>query len=374
MGLCAVVLAVGAYAQDNIMFKAGRATNADALSQGAVELLQSKVGQILNRNSAASAGDHGVFVVVPTLNVGDAKTTSGLVQNINVTSGELVLTAKNELDNTEFYSVTVPLKSTGKNLNAPADELLVKSIKITEPVYVRFVRTARQNISDYYENHCEEALERAQTLFTAGETADAKSLLFAVPASAPCAGDAREMIGAIRIAEMQNYVAEHEEELNEKVKEYITVEKPVVVHDTVVVENTVVVEKPVIVEKPVPQRPVKNDRQPKIYISTEGWEIKVLNCEYLPAQRQIKLEVRILSPNESRGELHTVFDGAISGDGETYTSWGNAGDKYYYEYPDGLPVKVGFLIKGVNRNPGSLGMAKFRIGNTKVEIRNLEVK
>lgn len=140
--LCALHLA----AQQQIQFQAVDPAHNPDMPAEAAQLLTQKVSQILNRTSAGAGGDLGLFVVQPALTLTGESSTSGLVNNIGVISGELTLTAKNAYDNAEFYSVTVKLKATAKNRATNPYVALAKAIKITEPIYVRFVRIARQNI------------------------------------------------------------------------------------------------------------------------------------------------------------------------------------------------------------------------------------
>lgn len=364
--LTAAVAAAGgtaAYAQgsvDNdaaatVHFAAGEPRQTGGPGDEARTLMQSKVSQILNRNSAASAGDFGLFVVVPEINLGDQSGTSGLVQDVTKQTGELVLTAMNALDNTSFYSVTVPLSVTTKQHVGDPYLLLAKSIKITDPVYVRFVRNARQNIQKYYEQHCDEAMSRTRTMTAAGNIEEALQLLYAIPPSAPCADEARLLTQTYR-AELAPAVA-----------------------DTVVVQlpaDTVVVEKEVVVKHPVASSQSQEPKLPKIFISEQGWDVKVLDCKYLPQQQQIRIELRITATDRSRGELRTVLTKAISSDGDTYEYLESGTGKYYYTYPDNVPVKASFLINRVSSNPGELGMVEVLLGfgNVKIEIRNLAIE
>ena len=81
------------------------------LSNNVVEALDLKLHQIFNRNSAAAADKYNAFVVVPQLALTNMLSTEGgVVRNVSLAQGELVLIAKNRVDSAEYYAVTIPLE------------------------------------------------------------------------------------------------------------------------------------------------------------------------------------------------------------------------------------------------------------------------
>lgn len=349
-----------ATAQEEIQFSASEPA-ATGLTQETRELLRSKVAQILNRNAAAAAGDYGLFTVVPELTVQDTKATEGLVRDITVLTGELVLTARNAADGTEFYAVTVPLKATSKEAVKDPQLLLVKSIKITEPVFVRFVRNARQNIAKHYAANCDQALERARTMEVAGDIDAAVSMLYAIPANAPCAEEARALMLTLR--------ERNKPETPDSVTVEVPVEVPVEVHDTVTVEVPVIVEKPVPAPAPAPVAAA----QPEIRLSKDGWKVEVLNCTYNGVTKYISLNLKLEALNGNHDNVYTHTEKAISADGDTYNQFTYG----TYDFPEGVPVKVHLDIKNVKQNPGKLAITGIGLGNPAyldIEIRNLTVK
>lgn len=356
----------GMTAQEEIFFRAVAPAQKKELGKEVSNLLESKVSQILNRNGAASEGKYGVFVVQPSLFVTGSEKTSGMVQNINVVSGEFVLTAKNSIDNSEFYSVTVPVKYSGKDVTTSHAELLAKSIKVTDPVYVRFVRTARKNVSEYYENNCEMGMSRALALFNAGKGADALSLLLAIPPTAPCASDAEGLIGVIRQAEVEREEKEKENNPTDSVANDTGKKFPA----NKKVDSDGEEEEGVGLDEETSEE----DSEPDVFISEEGWKVKVKECVWLREQRQIRIDLAVTSEKKVKGEFYTVMTRAISGDGDTYSDWKNNGGRFYFSFPDGVPVKISFLINDILSNPGSLALIEFKVGNLKVELRNVTVK
>lgn len=345
------------FAQTEVNFVAAPPAQT-GISEAASELLRSKVQQILDRNSAGMAGIGGVFAVVPQLNATESKSTEGLVQNVSVLKGELILEARNIFDGSSYYSVTVPLQATVKQVGGDQQLLLAKSIKVTDPVYVRFIRTARKNIATHFEQNCDAVLARARTMEAAGNVADAVQLLYAVPSTAPCADEAKALI--LTVAPKDTVAART---------------------DTVYVEVPVIKEVPVVQEvpapsqpAPAPEAPVETGVKPQITYSNEGWNINILDCVYQPETRQIRLDLKIVSQNGSYNNEFTSLERAISSDGDTYRDFATL-PTTHMDYPEGVPVKVSFLIKNVKSNPGSVATMTFSISyKVKVEIRNLQVK
>lgn len=332
------------------------------ISEAASELLKSKVQQILDRNSAGMAGIGGVFAVVPELNVVESKSTEGLVQNVSVIKGELVLDARNRHDGSSYYSVTVPLQTTVKQAGGDQVLQLAKSIKVTDPVYVRFIRTARKNIASYFEQNCETILARARTMEAAGNQEEAVQLLYAVPATAPCVDEAKALILTFkpRITEP------------EKV-DTVFVEVPVIVELPVPTEEVPAEETPATVAPVVETTPAVVS-EPQIIYSKEGWKVNITECKYQPETRQIRIDLKIVSENESYNSEATAIERAISADGDTFRDFATQ-PSLHMDYPEGIPVKVSFLIKNVKSNPGSIATMTFSVSyRVKVEIRNLDVK
>ena len=346
------------YAQDEIQFRAIYPPQSSTMSEAAAETLVSKVDQILNRNSAATGGDFGVFVVEPSLSIISDESTSGLVNNVNVVSGELTLTAKNNYDNAAYYSVTVKLKATAKNAETEPYELLAKSIKITDPIYVRFVRTARQNIEKYFSENCENAISRAKALFIAGQFDDAATLLLAIPTQAPCFEEAVELLAFIKAKSI------------DKQPETVPVAEPTVVPQ----ETPVVAGEPVVpvAQEPEPQIEHEPDNT-EIYISQSGWELAVDSCYFSPVNRRVVIGLKIKSLDKDYYDLYTAPDKAIGADGTQYSNLANA-NGWNNSFPDGLGVKVTFYINDIKNNPGCIALFRFSIGNVKYEFRNLTVR
>lgn len=169
----------------------------DEVSEETAKVIFRKTEQILTRNSAAAAGEADVFAVESKLTVNGESKSSGLVRDITSISGELTLIALNKVDNTRFYSVTVPLKTAVTGSKDPVLSL-AGSIKPTDAVYTRFVRISREKIAGYYSEHCNDILTRARNMSLAGKTRDALSYLSGMPPTAPCHDECLELMQNLR--------------------------------------------------------------------------------------------------------------------------------------------------------------------------------
>lgn len=96
------VVSVCSFAQDNIQFGVGKVSSTSGLSDVASNVLQSKLSQILNRNSAATGGEFGVFEVVATIDVESSKSTSGLIKNVMQISGNEYM-SDDSLSSSEYF-------------------------------------------------------------------------------------------------------------------------------------------------------------------------------------------------------------------------------------------------------------------------------
>lgn len=119
------------------------------LSNNVVEALDLKLHQIFNRNSAAAADKYNAFVVVPQLALTNMLSTEGgVVRNVSLAQGELVLIAKNRVDSAEYYAVTIPLEGDAVGSKEKALLNMVKRIKVNNPAFTRFVRTSRKKLKN----------------------------------------------------------------------------------------------------------------------------------------------------------------------------------------------------------------------------------
>ena len=147
-------VAMVGYAQSDIHFTILK-SETKGLSEDVVNALDLKLHQVFNRNSAAAADVYNVFAVSPSLSLDKVLSTDGgMVRNVSLAQGELVLIAKNIIDGAEYYSVTIPVQGEAVGNKEKAMLSMVKNIKVTAPAFTRFINTARKKIADYYANNC----------------------------------------------------------------------------------------------------------------------------------------------------------------------------------------------------------------------------
>lgn len=344
------------------------------LSQEVKNALDLKLKQVLNRNSSAAASEYNVFTIKPTIELEDLLQSEGLVQNVTLAKGNLVLVATNKVDGAEYYSVTIPVQADVTGGKDKALKALVSGIKVTNPAFTRFLRIARQKITDYYNNNCTAILQQAKQLYTLRKYQEAVNYLTAVPHSAPCYEEAALLIDMM----MKQMPAAPDTVVVEKTVEKI-VEKPV----EKIVEKTVVVEKPVekIVEKPVPvvvEQPKPQPTVPEyeITISKTDLDFRVVRCYGDWVQKRVTVECEFVNKDEDTKwggcDFLVAFD--ENGDELEHKEVANEG---FYSRGRNMPPRVklteNFHVTKFTKKIASFSYLKFRVRNAEIEIRNLPV-
>ncbi len=287
-------------------------------SDGIRDILENKVTQILGRCGAGAAGSRDVFVVEPVVNLTDEKTSEGLVRNVSSISGELSLTARHRYSDATFYNTTVPLNAVAKGSGQDTMNLLAKSIKPSDAVYVRFVRNARKKVFEYGQTHPE---------------------IYNIP-DAPAPADTVVVVVAVPVA-----VVPPADNVNPE-------------------------EAPAPAERKPEQSP--GDEGVDLYFSRPGWKAESLRCFYDPSIRNIHLAVNIIKTGSDENYVYTGIDRAIGVNGETYKNF--AVDNTHHDFPSGIPVTIHCYIRDINSNPGKVPYMEISLGQCKMKIRNLSVK
>lgn len=337
------------------------------ITEEVAKVIFRKTEQILTRNSAAAAGAADVFAVEAKLTVTKKAQTSGLVREINSVSGELMLIALNKVDNSKYYSVTVPVQAATKGGGESAAVLaLANAIKPTDAVYTRFVRVAREKIEEYYSDHCEEIIGRAKNLGLSGQYAVALVYLTGMPASAPCHEEALELIAALRAKIDSDQAAKEEKEEAKKIKD----DKKPDADDDKNKDNT----SDNSASGSNPSDEPTDNSLGELYVESPNWNFKLDEAIYLPTSRKIKITafVTYIGKKTLSGDCVLGFQKAIDTDGEAYDSCYVYGDKYR-TFPDEVPVKIEYYIDNVKKNPGKLSFVGLSVDYKKIEIRNLKI-
>ena len=135
-----LLVSLGAAAQDNIHFVAGTPTQ-KGLSQKNMDALKLKVEQIIARNNAGTASLYNAFVIQPELVLGETKKTEGLLRDVTLVTGEFSLTARNKYDDSVYGTAVIEVQGDATGSKDDAIASLISDIKVTDPAFVRFIRT-----------------------------------------------------------------------------------------------------------------------------------------------------------------------------------------------------------------------------------------
>lgn len=338
----------------------------DDLPGAVAGALDVKLGQALTRNGAAAADATCVFAIQPVLQIGDAATTEGLVQNVSAVKAELVLTAINTLDGAKYYSLTIPLNAHATGDRTEALRKAVAAVKYTDPAFTRFIRVARQKIQDYYADNCAVIMQRANALIAAGRQDAARSILEAVAPQLPCYESAVALLAQLAPA--------------------APAPQPEAKPDTVVVER--VVEKPVVVQAPEQPEPAPEPEsepapQPepepksKVRVTYSDGNVRISNLNVYGKQNEhrvyIDMTVTHLNTSNNEEDLYEYKDrsNAITMNGTTFQIESEA--YYRFSAPLRVPVRRSFYIENVNDPIPVLAYIELNFSFTKVKIYDVPV-
>ena len=291
------------------------------LTEAQKTALQSKIERIIAKNNAGTISEHDAFGIKADIDIQDSKSSAGLVRNVTVLTAEVTLTAFNVADGSIYYSNSVRLETDVVGDAKLAMDKLINSIKVTDPQFVRFIRTARKRIAQWYN-------DRALPL--------------------PIRQEKKE---------------------------------PEVKHDTVVVVQEVLVpqqpveqpvqEKTPVVEKPVPQKASAYD----ITLSTGDIDFQILSTQVDLTRKRFSFTAKITN-NKGSGTLERMFKQAFDQDGNQLDNLKVTENSHYiYEdYPKDLGVRRTFMVDGITAQTTMLSYILLSVGRTEVVIKNLPVK
>lgn len=380
--LPALLAGEGVCAQENAIKFNLLPFEGDELPAATVSTLSRKLATAFDRSQASTEDACNVFAVRPAITLTDAAETEGMIREVARVAADMTISAFNAVDGTVYHSVTIPLKGTATGGKDAAVKAMANSMKPTDPVYVRFVRTARTRINDYYAENCGQIIEQARKLMTLQRYEEAANYLSGVPASVACYDQASVLLEEIAPYLNQapdTVVVEHVVEVP---VEHI-VEVPAE-PDTVVVEKVVekVVERPVIVEQPsvpvirtTPSAP--SSPSPKITIDGTELDFVVTGCTGDISRGRITITARITNTYARNSRPYVYFNTAITDSGTELTDLIIKERNYRsgnISMPDGVPVTVTFEITGVKHRYTSLSYVEISVRSIKVSIRNLAVK
>lgn len=367
IGMC--LYGMMTFAQGEIQFTLMKSEQTD-ISSEVKEALNLKLKQVFNRNSAAAANSYNVFVIEPTLELTDIMQTEGMVQEVSVAKGELTLIAKNKIDGTMYYSMTIPVKGSKVGNREKALLAMITNIKTTNTAFTRFIRLSRQKIQDYYAENCSVILQHAQELYDLKRYEEAISYLSAVSDALPC----YEQTSVLMKELMSHHTTNPDTVVVEKIVEKV-VEKPIIVEKPVVVEK--VVEKPIETEKVITTTSPNPAPECEVSVSVTDLDVKIIRCYGNRTQHRITIELEVTNRNNNITNTSVNFLSAFASDGVEYgkchslnrtNSWAST------KMPPQVKIKQNYYVVEVDRQIDSFSYVEINIRNAKVIIRNLAVK
>lgn len=324
--------------------------------------IEDKLLAALSRTEAVDMSQYNVFHIIPAVDFTEVAETEGMMREVARVQADLKLSVWNPIDGTVYNTVIIPLKGSAAGGRDAAMRKLANSLKATDPVFVRFVRTSRQRIQDHYAENCGNIIAQAQRLKGMGRYAEAASYLSAVPPSVSCFDQSEALIG--------------------EVMPYLT-QGP----DTVVVEKIVetVVEAPVeqqpsVEQTPVSSEPVSQTPEPAglgdVTIEGNDLDFEILSCKGDLKRRSITITARVLNDHMDDARVYVYLDNVITADGTEFKKLRLNDDNYgsgYVAMPEGVPVKMQITVPGVRSRIDKLTYMGMTIRGIAVTVRNLPV-
>ena len=280
--------------------------------------LLGKIERIIAKNNAGTISEHGAFGIKADIDILEKKSSAGLVRNVTVLAAEVTLTAFNTEDGSIYYSNSIRLETDVVGDDKQAMDALIKSIKVTDPQFVRFVRTARKRIAQWYN-------DRGLPL--------------------PIRQEKKE---------------------------------PEVVHDTVLVQNVYVEQHNIMMEQNITIPVTQNKSGAPSYditISTGDIAFEILSTQVDLMRKRFTIKAKITNhTNDDRQQRRFVK--AFSQDGRQLENLKvtETSSSVYEDFPQNIGVQRTFIMDDITQQTTSLSYAEFSIGGTKVVVKNLPVK
>ena len=363
-----LLVSLGAAAQDNIHFVAGTPTQ-KGLSQKNMDALKLKVEQIIARNNAGTASLYNAFVIQPELVLGETKKTEGLLRDVTLVTGEFSLTARNKYDDSVYGTAVIEVQGDATGSKDDAIASLISGIKVTDPAFVRFIRTTRKRIADFYQQNCPVIIKKAEVLIDAGLLNEAADYLSIVPETVPCYDEVFGILQKIGKREPQESPVTPEP----------APEEPASPEPAPEVQPTPVAE-PVTFSEPVVVQPEKSPLpECKISVSCNDLSFELVSCEGNETAESIRVYARFTNTGVTNNSATIRMTSAIDPDGATFTNFsqietnGCTSWTYGNKMPKGVRIGKVFEIKGVSTPCATLSYVEMTVDNCKVIIHNLPV-
>lgn len=377
-----LLLALSASAQEEIHFVAGMPAQ-NGMPANAVNALKLKVEQIIARNNAGATSVHNAFVIQPELVLGETKKTEGLLRDVTLVTGEFSLTARNKYDGSVYGTVAIDVQGDATGSKDAAISSLISSIKVTDPAFVRFIRTTRKRIAEFYASNCPAILQKARGMVAAGTPAEAADYLSALPATAPCYEEATALLAEIGGVLSQGNPLPADPAYGEPgitapapEIEPMTDAEPVTAPDPFAAPDPT--------DAPDPAALPESASHPladcKISISCSDLSCELVSCEGNETAQSIRLYARFINNGVANNSATIRMTSAIDPAGATFTRFslvetnGCTSWTYGNKMPKGVRIGKVFEIGGVHTPSDVLAYVEISIDNCKVILRNLPVE
>ena len=366
------IAATAMSAQSEIRFRIEPVSDS-RLSDEARTSIDLRLEQAFNRTGAIMNNSSNVFAIIPKLEFQEAVQSEGLVQEVARMKATLTLTAVNTADGVQYHSATIPLSASATGGADVAMKALARSLKPTDPVFVRFTRNAREKIAAHYTDNCQAILKKALMLAELGQYEEAISYLMGVPENVPCYDEACTM--TINLLS------------------YLRPEEPAgapadsIAPDTIVIEREVEVPVEKIIEVPVSEPAAAEPesaapaapKTPECTVSVDSntLKFKILSCRGDSGTGRISILCDIENLDPDGENAYSSFSKAFTDNGIELRELMIQDNKYpsvYVSMPVRVPVKVLFQIGRTDNSIGLLSYLEFKIRNVKVTVRNLKVE
>lgn len=323
-----VAVSFEAAAQESaVNFMAGM-PKSEKLTADQKEALKQKVEKIIARNNAGAVTLTDAFVIEPELRLGQTKNTDGLLRDVSLVSGEFSLVVHNKYDGSVYNSVTVDVKASAVGSESEAINSIIKSIKVTDPVYVRFIRNARKRIAEYYETNGLPLPERREE-------------------EPEVAKDSEEEL----LNEEPEQDVVMKEELNDSVAE----------------------------EAPVAEAPKVQKNKYSVEVGSDELGFELVYCKGNRASKTIRINFRVVN-KERDTNVYLGCSSAFAPEGVELTRWNFVDAHGYMTYtygskmPKGVPVGRVLELQNVEKEYSELPLVELKVGDYKIVIRNLPVE
>ena len=149
--------------------------------------LKDKVIQVLASSGICGNGYsyNCEFAIYPKLSIYDTRIVEGGVQNINVVTGELSLGIQQISNKIVFASYNNTIKGTGYS-KVEAIDNLISQVSMNDKQIALFLKSGTSKIMKYYDDKCQEIINKSGLLASTKDYENAVALLLSVPEQAKC--------------------------------------------------------------------------------------------------------------------------------------------------------------------------------------------